>query len=65
MTRYTLYCPLCGETSVARVNGQPTDLTDGYTFCALDGYSYIHEQPENYSETKDVLSSRTVPEAEE
>jgi len=57
MTRYSLYCPCCGEHCVARVNGAPTDLTDGYMYCAIDGYAYIHEQPEGYMQ--EDLESRT------
>jgi hypothetical protein len=35
----------------------PTDLTDGYTYHSLDGYSYIHkaEKPA----TIETLKSRT------
>lgn len=57
MTHYALYCPICGQDSVARVNGMPTDLSDGYTYHSLDGYSFIHEAGRR--ETQETLSSRT------
>lgn len=44
MTHYSIYCPICGELSVARVDGEPTNLKDGYTYHQIDGYSYVHQE---------------------
>lgn len=57
MTHYEFYCPVCGEEAIARVNGMPTDLVDGYTYHSLDGYSYIHKR--SGKSTVKNLSSRT------